>query len=231
MHEPATVGAFLAATRWRDVRHVWDVGALYGYFVLLAEHLYPKAEITAFEMHPTIIQGLIENVSPKTGCVHAAISDEIKLDVMHWVSGFNIFEKPSGGWGELPKIPGAFKQRGENNRGRGFSHVDFITLDAWAETHPAPDLIKIDVEGYQAKAILGARKLLENANPIIVIELHDPEKLARFGISNAQTVQPLYDLGYRGFWCGNHRAIDAAFEEVTQMEERHEKLSIMVFSR
>jgi FkbM family methyltransferase len=230
VHEPATIGAMLWAEKIMPARRrVFDIGALYGYFSLVAEQIFPNAEVTAFEMHPGVVTDLVANRGPHTRCVHAAVSDVSRENVRIWISGFNIYEEPDGGWSALETIPGALKQRGENNRGRGFADVDFITLDDYCAANPAPDLIKIDVEGYQAKAIAGAMNTIRRHKPVIIIELHDPEKLARFGVTNAQTVQPLYEAGYSGFWCGNFRDADARYEAVPEMRDYHEKLSIMVF--
>jgi FkbM family methyltransferase len=229
-HEPATIAAMMAAEDWLPAcPRVFDVGALYGYFSLVAEQHLEPVEVTAFEMHPGVIADLVANRGPRTCCVHAALSDQSRENVRVWISGFNIYEEPEGGWDALPTIPGAMKERGQDNRGRGFAEVDFITLDDYCATNPAPDLIKIDVEGYQAKAILGAMNTIRRHKPVIIIELHDPEKLARFGTTNADTVRPLYEAGYSGFWCGNFRDSDARFEAVPEMRDYHEKLSIMVF--
>lgn len=229
VHEPATIGAMLWANRILPPRrHVFDAGALYGYFSLVAEQVFPRAVVTAFEMHPGIIPDLVANRGPRTRCIHAALSDTTRENVRVWISGFNIYEEPEGGWDALDTIPGAMKERGENNRGRGYADVDFITLDDYCLTNPAPDLIKIDVEGYQAKALAGAMGTIRRHKPVVIIELHDPEKLARFGTTNAETVRPLYEVGYSGFWCGNFRDADARFEAVPEMLDYHERLSIMV---
>lgn len=229
VHEPATLAAFIAAQKRAPLKHVFDVGALFGYFSLFAMNFFEGVEVTAFEMHPGIIPDLHKNVSPYAKIVHGVITDEVRERVRFWVSGFNIFEEPAGGWDELVNIPGAMKPRGANNRGRGFAKVPFTTLDAWCADNPAPDLLKIDVEGYQAKALKGGMGMIAAHKPVIVIELHDPEKLERFGVTNAQTVQPLFDLGYRAYWCPNFRGADARYEPVTVMGPEHERLCIMVF--
>ena len=104
--------------------------------------------------------------------------------------------------------------------------VDFLTLDEAVQELGVPELVKIDVEGYQAKAVLGARDLIAKRQTAFVMELHDPEKLERFGTTNADTVKPLLDAGYQGFWGGNHRDMDAVFQPIEAMEER---LSLAVF--
>lgn len=228
VHEPATIAAFLAARRF-SCKSIFDIGAHLGYFTLLSVQLFPDAEVTAFEMHPRGIETLQANVWPHVKIVHATISDVSREKVRFWISGFNIFEEPEGGWGNLASIPGAMKPRGINNSGRGFAEVNFLTLDDYCATERPPDLIKIDVEGYQAKAVLGTREMLRRHRPMVIIELHDPEKLARFGTTNRETVQPFFDAGYCGYWCGNHRSPQAVFEPITEMGDTHERLSIAVF--
>lgn len=240
VHEPATIAAFIAAAKLCSCKTIFDVGAHLGYFTLLARSLYPQADLTAFEMHPGSVQEMARLVGPGmrwaralgpgVRCVHAAISDVTRSNVTFWISGFNIFEEPEGGWDQLDKQPGAMKERGPGNRGRGFASGDFLRLDDFcAAMRIVPDLIKIDVEGYQAKAVRGAKRVLKHIRPVVIIELHDPEKLARFATTNKETVQPFFDAGYSAYWCGNHRAADAVFEPIVEMGERHEKLSLAVF--
>jgi FkbM family methyltransferase len=230
VHEPATLGALLACQANLDCRSVYDVGALYGYFTLFAAAIWDDPELTAFEMHPVVFPTLRMNVGPWAQCVNAIVTDRTAPDQMVWVSGMNIFEEPeNGGWNKLPEVPGAMKQRGPDNSGRGFIKADFITLDWYCEMRRPPDVIKIDVEGYQAKAVLGGLKTISQHKPVIIIELHDPEKIGRFNTTNALTVKPLFDLGYKAFWCGNFRD-DATFEEVSEMRPEHERLSLMVFA-
>lgn len=230
VHEPATIAAFLAASRTRDYRHIWDVGALWGYFSLLCCGLFENAEITAFEMHPGAIGPLERNVHPFARCVHAVVSDRSEKEVAFWINGFNIYEQPEGGWEKIVDEPGATRERGKDNAGRGFGCCDFITIDEYAAATTPPDLIKIDVEGYQEKAVIGGMETFRRHRPFVIIELHDwtEPKMARLGVTNRATVQPLLDLGYRGYWCGDLRSADATFERVEEMADRHERLSLMV---
>lgn len=226
MHEPGTVAAFLAIGERYKPRVVFDVGALHGYFSLLAKQLWPEADVTAFEPNPAYYEMLRLNCEGRIACVQAAVSDETVQGKLFYFNCFNMFEKPPGGWDALADEPGAMK-----DRFRGFYRGDFTTLDDYCfSRRPAPDLVKIDVEAYQAKAVAGMKGLLAYQWPRgIIIELHNPEKVSRMGTTNKDTVQPFYDAGYRGYWCGNFRDPDAVFEEVTEMGPQHERLSLMVF--
>jgi len=230
VHEPATMAAFLVGKDLTPFNEVFDCGALYGYFSLWARELKPDVRITAFDVHPAAIKALRDNL-PDATIAHVALSDISGPDRQIWISGFNLFEEPDAGWEDLVNDSAAMKPRGKNNRGRGFIYVPLLSLDDHCEaTGAKPDFIKIDVEAYQAKAVRGAIKTIEKYRPMIVIELHDPEKIARMGTTNKDTVQPLFDMGYSGYWCGNFRDADASFERVGEMTDRHEKLSIMVFA-
>jgi FkbM family methyltransferase len=50
---------------------------------------------------------------------------------------------------------------------------NIITLDSFCEENKlAPDFIKIDVEGYELEVIQGAKFILEEFSPVILLELH-----------------------------------------------------------
>jgi FkbM family methyltransferase len=75
--------------------------------------------------------------------------------------------------------------------------VEVTSLDREVETLGlVPDLIKIDVEGYELEVIRGARRLLETRKPPICLELHLGILETR-GISPRQVVEPLQECGYR----------------------------------
>lgn len=226
VHEPGMLAAMLAIKSHRNVCQFWDVGAYYGYFSRAARLIYPGCDVTAFEAHPNFYAELRKNVDEFTRCVRAAVSDEDKAQDV-WFSAFNIFEDVEN----LP--PEAYKPRGPG--ASGFGKAEFIALDnvnwpgGW-RLSVAPDVVKIDVEAYQAKAVRGMRNILLALRPWVIIELHDPEKLARMGTTNAETCAPFFEAKYKGWWCGNFRTMDATWEPIETMTEKHERLSLAVFS-
>ena len=58
-----------------------------------------------------------------------------------------------------------------------------------------PDLLKIDVEGYEYEVLQGARRLLRERKPVLCLELH-LDLLERRGISPAAIVADLQSFGY-----------------------------------
>jgi FkbM family methyltransferase len=76
--------------------------------------------------------------------------------------------------------------------------VDFVTLDRYVETHDIPkiDLIKMDVDGYELRAIQGGVKTLKACTPVILMELQ-PWGLAEVGDNADDLVSLLLELGYK----------------------------------
>jgi FkbM family methyltransferase len=50
-----------------------------------------------------------------------------------------------------------------------------VTLDDFAETHPQPDFVKMDVEGEEGRVLRGARSILRERRAAFCIELHSNE--------------------------------------------------------
>ena len=76
-----------------------------------------------------------------------------------------------------------------------------ITLDGWRERHPRGTVqaIKLDIEGGEVRALLGARELLHRERPLLVCEVvDDPEDRRR---SDTRALFGLLEAaGYRWRW-------------------------------
>jgi hypothetical protein len=92
----------------------------------------------------------------------------------------------SGGMGRL--------EGGEGRRDGFFSSaaVDVTTLDdfVYSQGHPAPGLIKMDLEGGEGAALRGMLRLLRERRPCLLIELHGAQ-------AAAETARELRAAGYR----------------------------------
>ncbi len=61
-----------------------------------------------------------------------------------------------------------------HEKGAGSVEVEIDSLDRQAAAHrfPKPDLIKIDVEGFEMDVLLGMRETIRNHKPKLYIEIH-----------------------------------------------------------
>jgi len=74
--------------------------------------------------------------------------------------------------------------------------VPIRTVDAVCHEHSfAPDLMKIDVEGYELSVLRGARGILERCSPLLLLEIH-PGMIAALGQTVAELLDFLEQCGY-----------------------------------
>ena len=71
----------------------------------------------------------------------------------------------------------------------GNTRVSAVTVDTLAQDHGEPDLVFIDVEGYEEKVLEGAAGTLRNRRTAFLVEVH--EALADFGGDPASLMRML----------------------------------------
>ena len=182
-NEKEALGTFLFLLEPEDV--VWDVGAAFGLFAIHSGAIARK--VIAFEPDPESRKRLEGNIeandqSNRTSVMPLALSDsagEIEL----FTSGLT------------GKSPSLEAQDGGHS---GKVTVETQTIDAViAAGTTAPSVIKIDVEGAEAKVLKGATELLNGPNRprLIFVEVH-PEFLPAFGDSAELVEELLRSAGY-----------------------------------
>ena len=95
--------------------------------------------------------------------------------------------------------------RAVNNEHREHDVVNIITLDSL--NIPQCDLIKMDIQGYEYHALLGAKKLLDKFKPVILLE--NPSQTEECDVKAKQF---LLDMGYEVYrYCGASNKEDCIF--------------------
>ena len=145
---------------------VYDVGANVGYVSLLSARLSGESgKIFAFEPLPANVNRLRKNVlinalESRIIVTHAAVIDTVQP--------ITFLTHPSGAMGK------ALGSAGRDEQYNGRITVPGLALDAFVynENHPAPDVIKMDVEGGEGAALAGMQRLLAEKRPILLVEIH-----------------------------------------------------------
>jgi FkbM family methyltransferase len=166
--DDAAAGVFPGLIKGK--RRFFDVGANWGFYVLLAHrHRDAGCEIVAFEPNPQSAKELKTqcelNGVGKLTVVQAALSDA--AGSMEFVdTGSAIGQKLAVVNGDFPDA-------------RHF-RVEAMTLDAAAERYGAPDLIKLDVEGAENLVMAGGRTVMTRHRPMLLVEVHGAGRSGEF---------------------------------------------------
>jgi len=169
---------------------MFDLGANFGYYsITVASALQGNCRIYAFEPNPSTMERFKRNVAlNKTHGLHL-----LELGLSDAPGHALVVETPAHS--------GAAYLR-QNPR----SGVPVTTLDLFCEQNEIDrlDLIKMDIEGAELRALHGGIATLKRFRPAMLIELN-PETSEREGYSVRDVVVFLEDLGY-ALWDVGSRA-------------------------
>jgi FkbM family methyltransferase len=172
---------------FKDDDIFYDIGANYGFYVLLAQEFITKGEIHAFEPNPKIFKLLRENsrldIYKNTFLNEMALSDK--------TGETEFFDREisrhSGG-SSLIKHQHFLKYK--------VIKVRTTTLDDYILNYKPPTIMKIDVEGGEFLVLKGGLELLKKYSPMIIMEFF-PDDLHR------EAVNILFNSGYSAFKIDN----------------------------
>jgi FkbM family methyltransferase len=148
----------------------YDLGANIGYMtLLLAKAVGTNGLVVAIEAFPENARRLAANIAlnqmqERVRVIEAAVSDR-SAPVQFRVG-------PSGKMGKIEGSGGRQDTtKAESINVQGYSLDDFVYRD----DQPVPDVIKMDIEGGEVMAIPGMRRVLTQARPLVLLELHGSE--------------------------------------------------------
>ena len=147
----------------RSSQRVVDVGANVGlYTCLAATWLPPDGRVTAFEPVPANLQYLHQNVGQNT------LSDRVVIEEMAVGDGPGVID--------IYLVEGSIGTHSASARNALDSTrsvtVAVVSLDQYLADRSGPrtDILKVDVEGYEGHVLRGARTLLRNDGPTLLVE-------------------------------------------------------------
>lgn len=218
-YEPLITAFFYLIREEIQELNMIDVGALWGHTSLVAASLFPRCNIHLFEMNPITTQVLSKNIFLNqhlggsfqvNNILLSNVDRTTQVTFRHYTASYG----DGSGGAKLSQrkifrenLKSALK-RVLKRKGQG----DYITLEMQVGTLDdycrknsfIPNLIKIDVEGSQYNILQGARQVLVQHHPLLLVEFDEPDSANNIGKSNRDTVRLLESLGYQCIW-GNHR--------------------------
>lgn len=163
---------------------VLDLGANIGYYsLIIVQHLNRDCSVYAFEPCPATFARLREN---------------IRLNSMErWVEAVPMAVSDQSGTGSVTEISGC---SGENYVSTSGGDIPLTSVDEFCGSRGVGgvDLIKLDVEGFEGLALLGAKATIAESMPMLLVEINE-KTLRRTGWSADLLIGHLTGLGYSLF--------------------------------
>lgn len=181
-----------------EAKEVFDVGAFTGLWTISISRIYPGSKVIAIEPNPHIQHELSQNLSsivPAPIILQRAAADQSRSML------FNI-------WGDPKKATSASLQ--EHVRGGADTQlaVQATTLDSIAEEFKVePNLVKLDLQGAEIRALNGAKKLLNSVEMFLVefgcldayVDRATPRQLLDIFYDNNYCLYDIVDCHYRPY--------------------------------
>lgn len=156
---------------------VWDVGANVGLFAAAAAvRAGAKGQVIAFEPDVSLVQLLRRSSDVNTrplapmNIVPAAVGGNVAI------RAFNIAARA--------RASNALAEHGHSQMG-GIAQrqvVPAFNLDWLLTQFPAPDLVKIDVEGAEVEALEAQHRMLDDVRPVLICEVSGENSAVLTGI-------------------------------------------------
>jgi FkbM family methyltransferase len=165
-YEPKMIAALTRLVRPGDV--VADVGANVGYYtLLLAQLVGPHGRVVAFEPRDDMAGYFDRNVE------RSGLGDRIELRRAAVTDGaadsIELHAGAAGGEMRSTILPAVAEREGPF---RNVTTVAAVALDDCFAPGDRLDVVKMDIEGGEAVAPLGARRILARQRPALVVEFH-----------------------------------------------------------
>jgi FkbM family methyltransferase len=209
IYEPATSYVLSRLVAETKPARAFDIGATDGYFsLLMASHATVPTAVDAFEIRPGSEAAYAKArswnpaLADRSIDIHAVgISDVSTGTKEVWFHKTRLFEqepRPEE-YRQGPLLRLKHRLSGEAWKTRlTRGTLTIQSIDDFCAAHARePDLVKMDIDGYEAKALPGGMRLFERRRPWIVLEIHREKYLAPFGVTRADVLGPLLAIGYR----------------------------------
>lgn len=195
----------------------FDIGAHLGYYTLLAQHQMKKdATVVSFEASANTFNWLKKNIQskPNITAVHAAVCNT--KDEIDFV--------------ELPARHAESNSILNNRKDLPTSKVQSIRIDDYCRENTLyPTLIKMDVEGAEAEALMGMNELLEQEQLTLIIECWKEGDSVTPTFLKAKNL--LVDAGFTLHVIDDNGNLFETNDELMMMHQHHIESDNVVFTK
>lgn len=168
---------------------VFDVGANCGIFSALCARRFPTATVHAFEPSPALQPVLAHNCSASNISIHQVAVGEDTQPVTLYI---NPDSQQTNSLALAAVQPFARSVETET--------VQCVTLDGFIPQHGPPDVLKIDVQGYEGAVIRGAQTVLPSVRYLFIEsswldpagQLQVLPAAAHYGFTDVAVVNPVH---------------------------------------
>jgi FkbM family methyltransferase len=188
-HEPLFTKVVMAELK--PGMTIIDIGANIGYYTLLeAKMVGNSGKVYAIEPEPANFERLKNNIA---------------LNKYTNIQSYNMAAGDTNGTktlyqSESPNLHNLLGENGTNGPNKsyiGTLDVQAVNLDTFLKDKQPPDLVRMDVEGYEYYVIEGMKKTLNsNHNLMIFMELHTDQMKAA-GLDIGIMIKTLSDAGFK----------------------------------
>jgi len=188
-HEPETSRTLRFF--FERANHFIDVGANCGLYSVMAALWNPNLTVVSFEPVPQIFSGLVQNVllnkvDGRVRCENVALSSR---------SGTSTLFLPDSEDLDIESTGTLVTDSWQSRKASSILEVNTIRFDEYEARHPIRvDLIKIDVEDFEADVLEGMQETIRRDRPFIVCEV-----LPR-AHKNERTRKIVEALHYQPYW-------------------------------
>jgi len=199
-HDMNVIQTLIKEIKKKNLNILWDIGANIGSVTLPIAKKFPDIKLIMFEPSPKVMGKLIQNLTinqeleKRCSLYCIALSDQTTLSKFYTSN-----ESYNSGVGGLGK---------SHNREKFSIYLNSYTGDQLIKENfvEIPEIIKIDVEGFEIEVLRGLKDTLKAYKPIIIFE-HSLYRLKERNKNKEEVFIFLDSLGYKFYNSENDHQI------------------------
>jgi FkbM family methyltransferase len=183
---------------------MFDCGAFIGKWAVKVSEIYSKAELVLIEPNVNLLDEIEKRILPlreRTTIVTSAVSDKVGKGTL------NVWDNPKHN-NKITALAASSLLTHVQGEPEKKIEVDITTIDNIAkEYRKIPDMLKLDLQGGEFKALLGAKKVLKSVELCIIefgcldayVDRTTPRQVMDIMYDNGFCLYDIVDLRYRPY--------------------------------